>query len=266
MADSITLTMLGPDDENGHVRLRDFLRQLDHLHSSLASIDRTLSGGEQTTYYRVVALSHSSPATVVLEPCPVSASTNATHAVTERFSDTINAIDRGAVPTETDIRTLRDLRSLAEAVGKGLGGVSIAVNDSVTELTPKFASTIDLALSDVLLEIGSVEGTVERFNVHNRANVFYLYPDVGPDSVACRFPDDLLSKAKAAIMAWVTVTGTLKSLTHRSFPHEIIVQNIEIRETDEGLPDPGDLRGVAPDATGSQSSEDFIRDNRNAWG
>lgn len=263
---TITLTMLGPDDENGHVRLRDFLRQLERLQDSLTSIDRTLSHGEQTAYYRIVALSHSSPATVVLEPRPARDRSDTTGEVIARFAETMGSIERGLVPGDLEVGILRDLRDLAGAVGKGLGSASITVSDKVFELTPRFANTIKVALADVQGELGSIDGSVERFNVHNHANVFYLYPDVGPASVACHFPDELRERAKAAIMAWVTVTGVLKYLASAPFPHEITVSEIEIHEPEGELPDPSGLRGLAPDATGGQSSEDFIRDNRNAWG
>lgn len=261
---AITLTMAGRNDEGGHVRLADFVRQLERLQGSLASIDRALSRGERTAYYRIVALSHSSPATVVLEPRPAHEHADPSQVVT-RFADALGMISRGSVPAGLDVRALKDLRDLAGEVGRGLDSASIVVGGDPYELTPRFASTITVALAEVHPEIGSIEGTIERFNVHNRANVFYLYPAVGPTSVACHFRDELREKAKTAILTWATVTGTLKYLTHAAFPHEVDVQDIEIHQAASDLVDPESLRGGARGATGDQSSEDFVRGSRDDW-
>ena len=69
----------------------------------------------------------------------------------------------------------------------------------------------------------------------------------------------------AAVGRRVEVYGSLKYRAQAPFPHQISVTAIEAFPPDGELPDWEDLRGRAPGATGSLSSEAFIRELRDAW-
>ena len=106
---------------------------------------------------------------------------------------------------------------------------------------------------------------LEQINIHLGANTFYIYPDIGPKEITCRFPNRLFDDAVSAVGKRVEVFGTLQYRVGVPFPHLIEVDNVEAFPPDYELPDWDDLRGRAPDATGELSSEAFIRELRDAW-
>jgi hypothetical protein len=76
----------------------------------------------------------------------------------------------------------------------------------------------------------------------------------------------LLDDAIFAVGRRVEVAGTLKYRRGASFPHAIAVTGIDAFPPDSELPTWEDLQGRAPDATGTLSSEAFVRELRDAWG
>ena len=86
----ISLSMEGPPSEDGHVRVDAFLREIQATISALGELDRQLSGhGRGTTYYRIVDLRHSSPATVVLEACPTGRGDDYSNEIMPRFFSSV---------------------------------------------------------------------------------------------------------------------------------------------------------------------------------
>ena len=64
----IKFQLTGSNRDEQHVRLSDFIGQFYALKAAFANIERIISGNERSTvYFRVINLSHSSPATVELE-------------------------------------------------------------------------------------------------------------------------------------------------------------------------------------------------------
>ena len=65
------MQLTGKHEDEQHVRLYEFIVQLNALRQALVNTDRIVNRQEKPTlYYRIVDLSHSSPASVVLEPAP----------------------------------------------------------------------------------------------------------------------------------------------------------------------------------------------------
>lgn len=266
MADSkIKLTVEGLDSEDGHVLLSDLVEYLRLQNQALTSFDKLVGGGRAVSKFRVVNLSHRSPATAVVEVRPQESDNDLSGILVERYFGTLQSINAGEVPEDLDATILKNLRALAEPVGRRVKRAALSRGRRVVRLSETFAATVDQALSRTEVSVGSIEGTVERFNAHRGANVFYIYPVVGPNKIACRFPSHLLDRAASAVMRKVRVSGDLVYLRTSNFPHEINVREIEVYEPEESLPRFEDLRGVAPDATGDQASEDFVRSGRDAW-
>src|SRR4051812_10461085 len=64
----IRIIVEGDSKDKGHVRLNDFLQQLEAVKSALKQTERILAPNEKgAAYYRIVDVSHNSPLTVVLE-------------------------------------------------------------------------------------------------------------------------------------------------------------------------------------------------------
>ncbi|MEE9163002.1 MAG: hypothetical protein V3U35_08565, partial [Candidatus Neomarinimicrobiota bacterium] len=58
---------------------------------------------------------------------------------------------------------------------------------------------------------------------------------------------------------YLKVTGRVKYHQKSIYPYAVNVDKIEVFPHEEALPTLYDLRGIAPNATGDLSSEEFIR-------
>jgi hypothetical protein len=138
-------------------------------------------------------------------------------------------------------------------------------NDHQFDLTERIELRIDEALSIDEESEGSLEGMLDQINVHLGANTFHIYPEIGPRKVTCNFPARLFDNAVSAVGRRVEISGTLRYRSGARFAHQIAVTQIDAFPTDVELPEWEDLRGRAPDATGALTSEDFVRELRDAW-
>jgi hypothetical protein len=264
--DKVRLTLHGLASEDGHVRLADFLRELQLFSGTLKKFDRFVSAGRLSCYYRVVDLSHSSPATVVVEGQPRRrGELGAPYQVIGEFLATLNHIQRnGQVPKPLNLSILRGLKRMMEPLGRSISSVEIGGNGIAVPLTRDFETLIDHLLQPEEEYPGSISGMLDAINFHGGANVFYLYPDIGPEKIACHFPSEMSNRAAAAINQFVTVNGLLRRKVNAPFPHIAFVDSIEVMPPDSELPSLRDLRGIAPDLTGELLSEDFVRELRHA--
>ncbi len=263
--DQITLIIEGLPEDNGQVRLGAFMNQLQKLNATITKLDREANQGKQATVYKIAELSYNSPVRVVLEPHALPKNPYVGHAVIESLGRVTHALENGDDLSGLDADLLEDIRGLAKPVGKSVANVTLLFNDHRFDLTPKVASKVDTALAvDEECE-GAIEGMLEQINLHDGANVFYVYPEIGPRKVTCHFPPKLLDDAVSAVGRKVEVYGTLHYRSGATFPHQVAVTAIEPFPPESELPDWDDLRGMAPDATGELSSEAFIRELRDGW-
>jgi hypothetical protein len=260
----ITLILEGVPEAEGRIRLNTFLTELQSLSAALGKISRDASDGKPVTIFNVEELSYNSPMRVVVAPAP--GSEHIASLVLQRFEAVADAVTTGKKLDSFDAELLEDLRSLAKPVGKQLKYATLLVNDVQYEMDDAVIKRVDTALEVDEECIGFIEGRLEKINIHDDANTFHIYPDVGPKKVACHFPNSLKDDAIFAVGRKVEVTGILKYRQGASFAHAIAVTAIDSFPPDEELPTWEDLRGRAPDATGTLSSEAFVRELRDAWG
>lgn len=268
MADDIVrLTMHGLASEDGHVRLVDFLRELKLLNNALRQYDRFVSSGRTSTYYRVVDLSHSSPATVALQGQPWhKGDVIQSVRVMAGFFATVEHIEEeGELPEPVDPDILNNLLQMTEPVGRSIARVELSLNGASVPLDAAFGEKLSRIMAPEQEYNGSISGMLEGINLHGGVNVFYLYPDIGPSRLVCHFPKEIEETAVAALGQFVTVNGLIRSKTKAPYPHAAKVTAIEILPPEQELPSFFDLRGIAPNATGDELAEDFIRKARNAW-
>ena len=263
--DRITLIIEGLPEDGGQVRLGAFMSQLQHLSATITKLDREANEGKQATFYRIAELSYKSPVRVVLEPQALAKYSYAGHAVIESLGRVAAALENSSDLTGLDSDLLQDIRGLANPVGKSVASVTLLFNDHRFDLTQKVATKVDEALAvDEECE-GAIEGMLEQINLHQGANVFYVYPETGPRKVSCHFPAKLSDDAVAAVGRRVEIFGKLHYRSGATFPHQVAVNAIEALPPDAELPDWDDLRGRAPGATGELSSEAFVRELRDGW-
>jgi hypothetical protein len=263
--DRITLIIEGLPEDEGQVRFGAFLSQVQNLNATITKLDREANGGKNASLFRIAELSYASPIRVVIEPEALPSQPYAGHVIIERLVQIVTAIEGGADLSGVDADLLEDIRGLARPVGKTVKNSTLVFNDHHFDLTPRVVSKVDEALAvDEECE-GSIEGMLEQINVHHGANVFYIYPEVGPRKVACHFPSRLYDDAVSAVGRRVEIFGTLHYRIGAVLPHALSVTGIDAYPPESELPDWEDLRGMAPDATGDMSSEAFVRELRDGW-
>ncbi|MGA7788028.1 MAG: hypothetical protein WCA56_07675 [Xanthobacteraceae bacterium] len=263
--DRITLIIEGLPEDDGQVRLGVFLSQLQNFSATLTKLDREANNGKTATVFRIAELSYRSPIRVVLEPQARRKQPYVGPAILESLGRVTAALTNGHDLAGLDADLLEDIRRLTQPVGKTVKNAAFVFKGQTFSLTQEVGSKVDIALAiDEECE-GSVEGRLEQINVHQGANVFHIYPEVGLSKVTCKFPGRLYDDAVAAVGRRVEVSGTLHYRVGASFAHQIAVSHIEALPPESELPDWDDMRGRAPNATGSLSSEDFVRELRDGW-
>ena len=263
--DRIELIVEGLPEDEGQVRLGVFVAQLQSLSSALTRMDRDSNDGKAGSVYQIASLSFNSPLRVVLEPRPVRGQMFTGRFVVERFENVAHALVSGEVLDGFDADLLEDIRALARPVGKSIKNATVLFNGSVLELNQGIAERVEKALAIEDECDGSVEGMLEQINIHQGANTFHIYPEIGPKKVTCHFPGSLFEDAVSSVGRRVEVFGVLKYRAAAPFPHQIAVKTLEPFPLEIDLPDWDDLRGRAPEATGTLSSEAFVRELRDAW-
>jgi hypothetical protein len=259
----ITLVLEGLPEEEGRIRLNTFVSELQNLSAALSKVSRETGDGKPATVFDVAELSYNSPLRVVLAPKP--GNEHLAAAVLTRFENVVLAVTTETNLDGYDADLLEDMRSLAKPVGSNLKYATLIVNDNQFELTDTVTRRVDKALAVDEECIGFIEGLLEQINIHGGANTFHIYPAIGPTKISCHFPHTLLDDAIFAVGRRVEVTGLLKYRHGASFPYAIAVTGIDAFPPEEELPTWEDLRGRAPDATGTLSSEAFVRELRDAW-
>lgn len=263
--DRITLIIEGLPEDDGQVRLGVFLSQLQNFSATLTKLDREANDGKSATLFRIVELSYRSPIRVVLEPQARAKKPYVGAAIVDSLERVTEALTNGHGLAGLDADLLEDIRRLTQPVGKTVKNAAFVFKGQTFTLTQEVGNKVETALAVDEECDGSIEGKLEQINVHHSANIFHIYPEVGPRKVTCKFPAKLYDDAVAAVGRRVEVSGALHYRVGASFAHQIAVTRIEALPPDSELPDWDDLRGRAPDATGGLSSEDFVRELRDGW-
>lgn len=263
--DRITLIIEGLPQDEGRVRLGAFMNQLQNLNATIAKLDRDANEGKQATIYKIAELSYKSPIRVVLEPEALPKHPYVGHRIIEGLERVTRALENGGDLFGLDADLLEDIRGLARPVGKTVANVTILFNDHRFDITPKIATKVDQALEVEEECEGAIEGRLEKINLHDGANIFHIYPNVGPKKITCHFPPRLSDDAVSAVGRMVEVFGTLRYRSGASFPHQVKITSIEAFPPEHELPSWDDLRAMATDATGELSSEAFVRELRDGW-
>lgn len=263
--DRIELIIEGLPEDEGRVRLNTFMVALQSFGAAITKLDRESNNGKPASHFEIAELSFKSPVRVALEPKTITAQPYVGRAVVERLNFVAHALTNGSNLVGFDAELLEDFGKLARPVGKNIKSATIIFNGTELDLTPKVANRVDEALAIVDECEGFLEGMLEQINIHQGANTFHVYPEIGPKKVICHFPSSLFDDAVSAVGRRVEVNGTLKYRMGAEFPHQIAVASVVPFPPESEIPDWEDIRGLAPDATGQLSSEAFIRELRDAW-
>lgn len=254
--------MEGYVSDDGHVPLSIFLHQLQAFVSAISRADELASGGKRSTRARVVDLTHGSPATVTVELLPIRPEVD----TRQRVLDILRGVNDPGSMEDNSRQLLRAFSELSEPVGRRIRSTTVRVNGDAIELSQELKHRIGVVLEAEESAWGAIDGRLEAINVHDQANVFYIYPVIGPTRIKCHFPELIRKAAVTSVDREIRVSGTLRYKARAPFPYEIEVENLEALPNDDELPTLASLRGISQNATEGVPSEVFVRRLRDAWG
>lgn len=258
------ITIRGEDADQS-IRLGALIDQLNAVKATLNQIDVAVSGQKAPSlYYRVTSITMNSPAVFVVEAVgKQAASVMHGRRVVSKLSRDLKAVIDGKRPKEADLELLESYGALAQPLRKHLAQVSLQFGDAPLELPRNLAMTVDEILGPDQIELGSVVGSLDVIDVHNRRNQFKVYPVVGPSSIRCQFSEGMLSQAVAGIKHFVRISGELHFKKSEKFPHLIKVSRIEVLPERSDAGSLSGLRGIAAGALRGLSSTEYVEKVRN---
>lgn len=260
----ITIELKGMHADDEHVLFDEFASELGAISNALRNIETVVTKkSKKTINYRVINLSHSSPAKILLEAQPIDPEIDYSDEVVDKFYSALNDIStKGEAPKDFDYYTLEAFKGIGKKIKKTIGRLVVSTNGHSCHITEDFQSKVQVIQGPDEEVQGSISGKVEAINLHSGANIFNIYPSVGPTKIKCNFPRRLLSVAISAVNKYVTVFGKITYKARTKYPLEINVDKIEIRRQGEDFPKLSDLEGIEPNITGDISAEEFVRKMR----
>ena len=260
----VIFRMEGPEQYNHHLELSVFVEKTKQF-LDLLKINANEVGEKGATFH-VVSLSHSSPATIECEPMEESTSP----AIFNRVTKSLNLV-KDEKPCHLSHPEQSVMGNLVQYDPKKIAWMEIHTieenkDKQIYKLDDHFRKILSEARSAEERVFSTLDGKLEQINIHDNKNIFTIYsslPHASP--VSCKFSNDLLSEVQGALGHFVSIWGECSYRPEAAFPYKIHVQKMEVLPPPEELPSLSDLRGIAPNATGSKSSEQFVRELRDKW-
>jgi hypothetical protein len=258
---TVTVRLVGPDEEGGAVRFEDFRTFCDKMAECLRRSEETVTHQAGKIRYRLVDL-HGGSAVMTLEAvAPKQSRTTKPDRradVLAFFKHTVAALE---VSTNHDPKlTLDDLIAFRDLRARLRRTKEVWVDQ--TQITFQYVANIDKILGAPIRSKGSVSGFLEGLNVHQK-NEFILYPPIPGYRIVCSFPEEMFELVRSALKRNVTAIGTLFHHPDRPFPDRVHVDQLEVHPPNDQLPTLRDLGGSFSGCTGGRSAVDFVRALRN---
>jgi hypothetical protein len=271
MQSRITVRVEGVPKDGGDVRFSDFIKQLEAVRTALRHTERLVLKDEETehnsVYYRVVDLRRTSPATVVLEAVvsDPSQSADMPNRVVGKFFSSLGYIrEHGRIPEDFDLAAIEAYRDLGAGLKRNVAAIAIENGEHKFPIDREYEECVIKAIGPDELADGSIAGRLEKVNLHNTSR-FEIFPAIGPQKVICDFEPELRAQVKAGLDQNIRVYGRLRYKHWDKFPYAINASTMEVYPDEDRLPSLFDLRGIAPQATGEMSTEQFIHSIRDVW-
>jgi len=254
---TLTLRLVGPDDEGGAVRFEDFRTFCDKMTECLRRSEVAVTRRAGRIRYRIVNL-QSGSAVVTLEAV---APKRTRKEWTDRRADVLGFFKRTVatleVSTDYDPRlSPDDLFAFRQLRAKLHHTKEVWVEQA--QITNQYVANIDSILGAPIRSEGSVSGFLEGLNLHQK-DEFILYPPIPGYRIVCSFPESMFEQVREALRRNVTVTGTLSHHPDRAFPDRVQVRQLEIQPPNDQLPKLRELKGILRGGTGGLSAVEFVR-------
>ncbi len=244
----LTITVEGAEADGGHVLLRDFGRLIENLGAALGAAETIETSTKRSKLrFRVVDLSHSSPAAVMIEAVPMKrAGADASETTLEKLMTCAEMVAEGLDVPPSDGLLIRSLGKLSRTLGPRVRRLEVKARGRVVRMDEGFKENIERLLAPVHEWAGFMSGMLESINLHNHTS-FRIFPDYGPPYVTCHVKPELTALAVASIGKFVMVHGILITRGGQPYPYAISAYRIE----PEPEPEPlfADLLGSWPEVT-----------------
>ena len=259
-SNKIRIELKGSKVDREFLRLSELVDALLEVNKALSRIDYLISRPKsRSLYFRVTDLRCGSPAIIETEAVPLEPTVDHSIEVVKEFFVDLNNIKVGKSPKEFDVDLLEHYKKMTTVFKKNVTGMTFISEDMQIKFKEDLEPKITEILGEAEIVQGSVSGILERINIHAGVNTFRIYPVAGAKKIDCHFPDSLLQKATGAVNRYINVQGKIKYIGKADFPDAVEVEDIEIYPEESELPTFSQLRGIAPNATGSLSSEEFVK-------
>ncbi len=254
---TITIQLL--EAGSADLRLDDFLEELGTLRIALRETERLVSGREPSLYFRIRRLQKSSPAVIELEAVTDAQDDRSkpefASLVVRSFATNLRLISKSKLPRKIDIQALESYRDLALPIEKHSLEVKIQTGNHSVLLNRNFRQVLEAVMGSDEVSYGSVSGKIEAINLHNR-NRFWLYPTLGARRIRGKFKVKDRKRFKAGVDEYVTVYGWLRYKTWDKYPYAVFADDIQVHDT--AVPTLRELKGVAPEATGELTTQEYL--------
>jgi len=267
----ISLELMGLDENEGHLDLVVFSRKVRYLHKFIkVNVEEYASKQgipSDQIAIRVVNLQHNSPAQVVCEPvCYFDPSLNPI----EGMANTMQSVQEGNAGNISYEFALA-LKNLAVNNANEIRHAELEIGNGAEKNSYKFTFDTDFVreveklVNTEEVIISTVDGRLEKINIHNERNQFTIYKAILGYRINCKFQPIHLEKAASAVGKYVSVFGKCKYRVGAPSPHHIDVREMEILPDSSELPSLRNLRGISPNMTAGKSPEEFVREIRDGW-
>jgi hypothetical protein len=265
-----TMTVeLSDSSSDDNIRLDDFLDQLRTLRAALRETERLVSRQEPSLYFRIKHLRKDSPPVVTLEAVSDTMDERArpqyASYVVRSLTTNLRVIaNRKRLPSRIDYPALESYRELTMPAEKRRLRVRIQAGKNSVLINSQLRQTIDRIAGEDEFSFGSVSGKIEAINVHDKNRKFQIFPTVGPSRIVGTFRTKDRKLFASAVDHYVTVYGKLRYKKWDKFPYAISAESVEVHDL-VALPGLEALGGIAPNATGQLTSQEFIDRVRDEW-
>ena len=258
----VTLTVQGKLPE---ISLDSLLLILRESHYILQELDRAVSQRRDGTLkWMVSGLKHGSVA-VETESRVIRGQEDFGPQVARRFMEGIHTIQtEGVTPALFSPDSIASVNKIVRSLGtNGVPGLNLTGADRDAELTGSASNKIQALVGVRNKSIGSVEGRLELVSIHTRARRFNVYHAIANKAVRCNLPGDMEEQVIASLGKRVIVSGMV-SYNLVGEPVKVEADRLRVLKEERELPSIADMLGMAPDITGDLSTEEYIRQLRDA--
>jgi len=257
------------DGPKGGIGFDSFVRLLQESLLVLRDADSAVSGRATGVLEWVVidlASAHGLDAVIESRPRLAGVDAHMASMIASSYVDALNVAEAGDVlPPHLSDLGLTHLENLA---GRLRRNGAEALRTTYVEMDQ--AATVSVTTAENVKRlrvprsraIGSIVGKLEVVSVHRRPE-YSVYDSVTRRPVRCAFSENELEQVKATLGRRVRVSG----LVHRNAkgqPLRIEQPRLSVMPGEPELPTVSDLIGVAPDFTGNLTTEEHLRQLRDA--